>query len=93
MNPRCPYYKPPRYIVFADEKGIERDCEGSAWCELSDKYCLVEYDNDCEIYNEFLEEQSDENGNEKIHFSWMTKRSPSVRSRKAGCCSAGTPGS
>ena len=56
MNPRCPYYKPPKIAV-----DYERDkvYEGMAMCELNDKWCLKEEDMDCEIYNEFLEEQGD----------------------------------
>lgn len=53
MNPKCPYYVAPRYYV---NPKTDEDCEGSAMCDLADKYCLMEYGDDCETYQEFLEE-------------------------------------
>lgn len=57
MKPKCPYYQPPKYGVTVKD-GIEYDFEGSAMCELTDKYCLVEYGEpkDCDTYMEYLTE-------------------------------------
>ena len=49
----CQYYRPPKYYVDPE---TDKDYEGSAWCDLSDKYCLVEYGDECEEYNEYLKE-------------------------------------
>jgi len=54
MEPKCPHYLTPRYYV--DPK-TDKGYEGSAMCELVDKYCLVEYGNDCGTYNEWLKEE------------------------------------
>ncbi len=54
MEPRCPYYKSPRYLV--DPK-TDKGYESMAMCDMVDKHCLVEYGNDCDEYNEFLKEE------------------------------------
>ena len=53
MYPECPHYRPPTIAVDPE---TDKVYEGSAMCELTDKYCLVELDDECDIYNEFLEE-------------------------------------
>ena len=53
MNPECPHYIPPRYIIDPE---TDKDYEGSAMCKLVDEYCLVEQGFDCEEYEEFLRE-------------------------------------
>jgi hypothetical protein len=57
MKPECPHYTPPRLYV---DYRTDKDFEGSAMCELSDNYCLVEYSNGCEIYDEFLAKVDEE---------------------------------
>lgn len=53
MNPVCPNYIAPRYYV--DPK-TDKGYEGSAMCNLNDKYCLMEYGDKCEAYDEYLKE-------------------------------------
>lgn len=57
MKPECPWYIPPK--LYVDPK-TDKDVEGSAMCDLTDKYCLVEYGSECEEYNKFLKEVEDE---------------------------------
>lgn len=57
MEPRCPYYKAPRLLT--DPK-TDKSYEGSAMCDLTDKYCQVEYGNACDEYNEFLKEEEND---------------------------------
>ena len=51
MNPRCPYYRAPVYIV--DPK-TDKGYEGSAMCDMNESDCSVEHGNECEIYEDFL---------------------------------------
>ena len=62
MNPVCPNYIAPRYHIYVDKNGVEREFEGTAMCELVDKPCLVEYGKpeDCEEYQQFLNELAQE---------------------------------
>ena len=53
MN-KCPHYKPPRLLV---DPLTDKTYEGSAMCETSDKYCLLEYGNGpCGIWEEIKAE-------------------------------------
>lgn len=56
MKPECPFYMTPQYYV--DPK-TDKGYEGSAMCKETDEYCLVEYGNECDTYNEFLKEEQD----------------------------------
>ena len=58
MKPECPYYQPPKYYVNPE---TGEDFEGAAMCNLVDKYCLVEYGHECEIYQEYLKEEGNVN--------------------------------
>ena len=48
----CPYYRAPRHYVNPD---TDEDVEGSAMCELVDKYCLKYYGQECGIFNEEMD--------------------------------------
>ena len=53
MEPECPNLIHPRYYV---DPATDEGYEGSYMCNLVDKYCLVEYGNECEEYNNYLKE-------------------------------------
>ncbi len=49
---RCPERVSPRYCVDPE---TDKGYEGSVMCNLNDKPCIVEYDNEkCQIYEDFL---------------------------------------
>uniref|UniRef100_A0A6M3KAR1 Uncharacterized protein n=1 Tax=viral metagenome TaxID=1070528 RepID=A0A6M3KAR1_9ZZZZ len=50
----CPYYQAPRYYVNPETDEV---VEGSAMCELVDKYCLKHYGQKCGIYDEEMDKQ------------------------------------
>jgi len=52
MEPRCPHLR----IIAHHCEELDEVFEGYL-CTLNDKACLLETDMDCEIYNEWLEEQ------------------------------------
>ena len=51
----CQYYKPPRPVV---DPVTDKDYESSAWCDLIDKHCSLEYNGKCDEYEEFLKEKT-----------------------------------
>lgn len=52
-KPECPYL---RKKVAGDESYM--------WCDLVDKWCLLEGDNRCEEYDNYLKELKEERSNE-----------------------------
>lgn len=56
---RCPYYRPP---TLASDPETDEIYEGAAMCTLVDKYCLREHGGECEVYDEFLKESREEDG-------------------------------
>ena len=53
----CQYYRSPRPHVYKHGNGIEEVFESSAWCELNEAACDLEYQGKCEEY-----EQETKNG-------------------------------
>ena len=50
----CPNYQAPGYYI---DPTTDKGYEGSAWCYLMDKACLMEYGSECEEYDEWLKEE------------------------------------
>ena len=53
MKPRCPYYKQQS----VKDPATDKIYEGIVWCDLSDHPCMLEYDGECEEYEEQLKEE------------------------------------
>lgn len=56
-KPQCPHYRPPRHITDPE---TDKVYASSAMCDLVDKFCLLESDDRCETYEEYLKEEQDE---------------------------------
>jgi len=50
-QPRCPHQLPPRRAV---DPTTDKSYESLAMCSETDKYCLLETGDECEVYSEFL---------------------------------------
>lgn len=56
-KPECPY-RADSPVAYDYEH--DKVYEGAAMCSITDKWCLLEENLECEIYEEFLEEQEDD---------------------------------